>query len=162
MADIAALEVNETTNMDQETPMLPSYAITTGKRNICHQWNVLREEYMTNLAPAYDHVSDGSLSAGSLKGIDKSILHSKECLELLNKLPKLERRYSDMVASSKYRDDDRGVSIIPNYADVNKSMRQAILSGEGGDDIVVNARNRAIAVEDACMAILGDKYVYEE
>ena len=159
LADIASLEVKKERNKEKATPSLPFYAITYGLDNICHQWLVLREEYPTELAKAYEKVSDGSLAtASSLKGIDKAILH--ECSHLLKYLSPLERKYSDTVAASKYRDDDRGVSIIPDYANVNKSMRQVRL-GDGGDDVIVSARNRAIAVEDACLALLGDEYLYK-
>eukprot|EP00605_Chrysophyceae_sp_TOSAG23-4_P001213 GSChrysophyteH1.ASY1.ANO1.1322.1 assembled CDS len=132
LADIASLDQEDADNAN-EPILFPSYALTTGLPNLCHQWAVLLDEYVQELEP---------------------------CVGLLKSLPALERKFSDAVFESKLRDDDRGVSTIPNYALVNDSMRQFHQNGGGGDSVIIGARDRAIAVEDVLRDVLGDDYPY--
>ena len=103
----------------------------------------------------YSNIFNGAVSAGTLCGIDTAVLKSPECKNLVLELPTLESAYANSVAASKKRDDTRGMAVIPDYAKVNKSMRQDI--SDGGDAVICNAKNRAIAITETIEALFMEK-----
>ena len=124
-----------------ESSILTDTALST----VVHQWEMLSIEY-PELIEAFEEEFKPLLSeefSTSLVSTEIQQIWDRLFLQLRKHLYELERDYATLVRDCKFKDDERGHEIIPDYREINISSQEQEDDMEGLDSVMRDAHRRA-------------------